>query len=219
MARIRYKSSAKRRGFNPQQLSTAGIDRMREESNRLIQGMRSRHQAEDEQRERERRAMEADQAYQERITKENNAIELRNLQIEAEREVGGINAKIQQSQIDTKATMDILGSIAGFSKTAGKFIAAQQAEQIKNLQGKQVDIGDLLNAQRTEAVGTIAVDAASREEQVQSNEDTRESIKPIVTNPGRLGRVGRAQRDKDFYVSLPGYLNQANTRTFTAANF
>ena len=218
MARIRYKSSAKRRGFKPQQLSTAGIDRMREESNRLIQGMRSRHQAEDEQRERERRAMEADQAYQERITKENNAIELRNLQIEAKREVGGINAKIKQSQIDTKATMDILGSIAGFSKTAGKFIAQQQAEQIKNYQGEQVDIEDLLNAQRTEAVGTIAVDAASREDQVESNEDTRESIKPIVTNPGRLGRVGRAQRDKDFYVSLPGYLNKANTRTFTAAN-
>lgn len=191
---------------------------MRDESNRLIEGMRNRHQAEDKQAERDRRAMEADQAYQERITKENNAIELKNLQIESEREIGGINDKIKQSQIDAKATTDILSSIADFSTTAGKYIADQQAQQIKSYQGQQVDIEDLMNAQRAEALGTIAVDAANIEEQVKSNEDTRESIKPIVTNPGRLGRVGRAHRDRDFLVSLPGHLNKANTRTFTAAN-
>ena len=218
MARIRYKSSAKRRGFNPQQLSTAGITRMREESNRLIEGMRSRHRAEDQQAERERRAMEADQAYQERITRENNAIELKNLQIEAEREIGGINAKIAQSQIDTKATMDILGSIASFSNTASKYIAQQQADQIKNYQGQPVSIQDQLAAQRAEAQGTVALDAINVEDQVKNNEDPRTAYRAPTSNPGRLGRVGRAQKDKDYLASLPGYIDQANTRTFTAAN-
>ncbi len=191
---------------------------MREESNRLIDGMRSRHQAEDEQRERERQAMATDQAYQEQIAKENNAIEIKNLQIEAEREIGGINAKIKQSQIDQKATMDILGSIAGFSKTAGQYVALKQKEEIENQQGQQIDIIDTSSAERTEALGTVAFDAASIEEQVESNADPRENLRPIVANPGRLGRVGRAQMDKDIRVSLPGHLSDSNTRTFTAAN-
>lgn len=218
MARIRYKSSAKRRGFKPQQLSTAGIDRMREESNRLIEGMRSRHQAEDQQRERERRALESDQAYQEQITKENNAIELKNLQIEAEREIGGINAKIQQDAINTKATMDILGSIASFSNTASKAVAQQQANKIKNLQSKPVSIEDDLNAKRAEAQGAIALDAATTEDQIKSNEDPRTSIRANVTNPGRLGAVERAQIDLNYRTQVPVYIDKLRNQQFTAAN-
>ncbi len=195
MARIQYRPSARSRGFSPQQLSTAGIDRMREESNRLIQGMRSRHQAEDEQRERERRAMEADQAYQERITKENNDIELRNLQIEAEREVGGINAKIKQSQIDTKATMDILGSIANFSQSAAKYIDYKQAEAIKDKPVEPYSLEEIRKAQELEAEAGVVLDANSIEESIRSGEDIRLSLKPIVTNPARLNRHQRRYED------------------------
>ena len=218
MARIRYKSSAKRRGFNPQQLSTAGIDRMREESNRLIQGMRSRHQAEDEQRERERRAMEADQAYQERITKENNDIELRNLQIEAEREVGGINAKIKQSQIDTKATMDILGSIANFSQSAAKYIDYKQAEAIKDKPVEPYSLEEIRKAQELEAEAGVVLDANSIEESIRSGEDIRLSLKPIVTNPARLNRHQRRYEDQKFRASAEAYIRAGYKRTFTAAN-
>ena len=218
MARIRYKSSAKRRGFNPQQLSTAGISRMREESNRLIEGMRSRHRAEDQQRERERQALASDQAYQEQITKENNAIELKNLQIEAEREIGGINAKMKQAAIDTKATMDILGSIASFSNTASKAVAQQQANQIKNLQSEPVSIEDDLNAKRAEAQGAVALDAANTEDQIKSNEDPRTAIRANVTNPGRLGPVQRAQTDLNYKTQLPVFIDKSRNQQFTAAN-
>jgi hypothetical protein len=218
MARIRYNPSAKRRGFRTQQLSTAGIDRMREESNRLVQGMRSRHQAEDAQRERERRAMEADQAYQERITKENNAIEQRNLQIEAEREVGGINAKIRQSEIDTKATMDILGSIASFSQSAAKYIDYKQAEDIKNKPIEPYPLEERRKAQRQEAAGGIILDANNVEESIKSGEDIRLSLKPIVTNPARLNRHQRRREDERFRASAEAYIRAGFKREFTAAN-
>lgn len=218
MARIRYKSSAKRRGFKPQELSTVGIARMREESNRLIEGMRSRHQAEDQQRERERQALASDQAYQEQITKENNAIELKNLQIEAEREIGGINAKMQQADIDTKATMDILGSIASFSNTASKAVAQQQANKIKNLQAKPISIEDDLKAKRVEAQGAIALDAVNTEDQIKNNEDPRTAIRANVTNPGRLGPVERAQKDLNYRTQLPVFVDKLRSQQFTAAN-
>ena len=77
MQRIQYRPSARTRGFNPQQLSTAGIDRMREESNRVIRGMERRDRAETAQREREEQAMREDQAYTAEITRVNQAIEMR----------------------------------------------------------------------------------------------------------------------------------------------
>jgi|TARA_Y100000015_G_scaffold24699_1_gene23806 hypothetical protein len=218
MARIRYKSSAKRRGFNPQQLSTAGIDRMREESNRLIQGMRNRHQAEDEQRERERRALESDQAYQEQITKENHEIELRNLQIEAEREIGGINAKIKQSQIDTQATIDILGSIADFSQSAAKYIDFKQAEDIKNKPVEPYSLEERRRAQELEAEAGVVLDANNIEESIRSGEDIRLSLKPIVTNPARLNRHQRRHEDLRFRASAEAYIRAGYKREFTAAN-
>jgi|TARA_R100000482_G_C5131175_1_gene152040 hypothetical protein len=218
MARIRYNPSAKRRGFRTQQLSTAGIDRMREESNRLVQGMRSRHQAEDAQRERERRAMEADQAYQERITRENNAIEQRNLQIEAEREIGGINAKIKQRNIDTQATMSILSSIASFSQTANKYIAQKQAEDIKNTPVEPYPLEERRKAQRLESTGGVILDANNVEDSIKSNEDPRLSLKPIVTNPARLNRNQRRLEDKKFRASAPEYIRAGFKREFTAAN-
>lgn len=224
MARIRYNPSAKRRGFRTQQLSTAGIDRMREESNRLIQGMRSRHQAEDAQRERERRAMEADQAYQERITKENNEIELRNLQIEAEREVGGINAKIRQSEIDTKATMDILGSIASFSITASQAIAKKQADDLTRTLKQQVpgqtygSIEDRINGRRAQAKGGVAYDAWIGEQQLLNNQDPRTSILDFITNPAQTSLVQWHQLDKNTAAGLIAFIDKQKDVEFTAQN-
>lgn len=191
---------------------------MREESNRLIQGMRNRHQAEDEQRERERRALESDQAYQEQITKENHEIELRNLQIEAEREIGGINAKIKQSQIDTQATIDILGSIADFSQSAAKYIDFKQAEDIKNKPVEPYSLEERRRAQELEAEAGVVLDANNIEESIRSGEDIRLSLKPIVTNPARLNRHQRRHEDLRFRASAEAYIRAGYKREFTAAN-
>jgi hypothetical protein len=207
MARIRYKPSAQRRGFKPQQLSTAGISRMREESNRLLAGMRERHRAEDAQFERDRRAMAEDQAYTERITKENNAIELRNLQIEAEREIGGITARMKQAEIDSKAVQDALSSITEFSNTAAKIAAQKQVADLKKqkagLLADPYSSLDTLQAERQNALGTVALDASNFEDQVLSNEDPRVSARTQVSNPGRVGRVERLQTDRNFQTWGP----------------
>ncbi len=57
MARIQYQPAARSRGFAPPKLSTAAIDRMRDESNRLIQGMERRRRAEREQDRQDLQAM------------------------------------------------------------------------------------------------------------------------------------------------------------------
>ena len=49
---------------------------MREESNRIIQGMERRRRAEKEQRDENLQAMRDNAAYTERITKENQAIQM-----------------------------------------------------------------------------------------------------------------------------------------------
>lgn len=81
MARIQFTPATKSKGFDPIQLSTASITRMREEADRVIQGMERNRAAELKQRTDDFQAMKDNQAYTDRITKENNAIELKNKQI------------------------------------------------------------------------------------------------------------------------------------------
>lgn len=180
---------------------------MREESNRLMAGMRERHRAEDAQFEKDRQAMAENQEYTERRTKENNAIELRNLQIEAEREVGGINARMKQAEIDSKAVQNALSSIAEFSSTAAMGLAEKKVEDLKKqkagLLADPYSSLDTLQAERQNALGTVALDASNFEDQVLSNEDPRVSARTQVSNPGRVGRVERLQTDKNFQTWGP----------------
>ena len=66
MARLRHKPSAANVGYKPIQVSRASIDRMREESNRVIANMRLQQQAEYEQRQKVLQSMKEDAAYAER---------------------------------------------------------------------------------------------------------------------------------------------------------
>ena len=63
MARIQYQPAARSRGFAPPKLSTASIDRMRDESNRLIQNMERRRRAEREQDQQDLQAMQSNAEY------------------------------------------------------------------------------------------------------------------------------------------------------------
>ena len=62
MARLRYQPATNPRGFQPIQLSSAGITRMQEENNRVIRNLESRRNAEISQRERDLQAMQQNQA-------------------------------------------------------------------------------------------------------------------------------------------------------------
>ena len=78
MARIQYQPATKTKGFRPIQLTTDGISRMREETNRVVQGMEKNLAAEQRQRKENLQAMQDNAAYTERITKENRDIEVQN---------------------------------------------------------------------------------------------------------------------------------------------
>ena len=62
MARLRYQPATNPRGFQPIQLSSAGIARMQEENNRVIRNLESRRNAEISQRDRNLQAVEQNQA-------------------------------------------------------------------------------------------------------------------------------------------------------------
>lgn len=226
MARIQYRPSAQRRGFRTQQLSTEGISRMREESNRLIQGMERQRRAEAEQRERERIAMVEDQAYTERITKENNAIELRNLKIEAETEVGIIQARQRQSQIDAEATQSILTDIAQFSGTASKFLAKQDAArlqdkidqankvQLKALSEKDVDfLATYQAAKSAQTDGGIVLQTNIVEDGVLTNKPVHETLKNLISNPAYTGRAGQAWENRRAFQIFTALFDRAKLST------
>ena len=234
MARIQYRPSAQRRGFRTQQLSTEGISRMREESNRLIQGMERQRRAEAEQRERERIAMVEDQAYTERITKENNAIELRNLKIEAETEVGIIQAQQKQSQINSQAAQSILTDIAQFSTTASEFLAKQDAarrkEEVDRINALPLPaIGDedlgqfdaIREARRTQTDASIVQGANIIENGVLTNEPVHETLKSLVSNPGYTGRQEQAyvnRRASQVFNALLDRAKLSNEKVFTSVD-
>ncbi len=93
---------------------------MREESNRLIQGMERRRRAEKAQRDENLRAMQDNAAYTERITRENQAIELQNLANQEKQKIADIQGAQRQAQIDAAAQQDIMNSLLGFSQTVQK---------------------------------------------------------------------------------------------------
>jgi hypothetical protein len=100
---------------------------MREESSRIVQGLRETRAAEAKQAATNLRAMEADAAYTERITKENYAIEQQNLQNEQKQILADIQGEQKQAQTDSLAAQTIVESLADFSDTLGKQ-AAQRTE-------------------------------------------------------------------------------------------
>lgn len=234
MARIQYRPTARRKGFRPQQLSTEGISRMREESNRLVQGLQRQRDAEAEQRERERIAMVEDQAYTEKITRENNATELRNLKIEAESKVGAIQAEMRQADIDAEAQQSIINDIAKFSSTASQYIAAKEAqrvqEEVDNANSAPLkaigdkDIGQfkaIEAAKQAQTDGAIIQGANTIESGVLNNEPVHVTVKNLVSNPGYTGRAEQAyvnRRAEQFATELFDRARLSDEKVFTSVD-
>jgi soluble lytic murein transglycosylase-like protein len=196
MARIQYRPSAQRRGFNPQQLSTEGISRMREESNRIIQGLQENRKAEARQREIDRQAMEDNAAYQERMIRENFEIEQQNLVNQQQQKLANIQGESKQAQIDATAATTILDSLVGFSTTLQK----ESARRTKQMIEDQTEIGrqaalavdpqrleEYIRAENARVDGTIAQMGEISANAVESNEDRLETIKNLAGIPGLSG--------------------------------
>ena len=132
MARIRYQPATKTKGFQPIQLSTAGISRMREETNRVVAGMQQNLKAEKEQQQQNLQAMRDNAAYTERITRENKAIEVQNLKNQQLSITQTAERDALQAKYDADATQTVLTSIVDFSETAAKKAAANTAKQLED---------------------------------------------------------------------------------------
>jgi hypothetical protein len=79
MARIKYQPSTKVRGFNPIQISKEGITQLRNENNRVIQGLKNNFEAERAQQERDRAAMAENAGLEQDRIKRDREIQLENL--------------------------------------------------------------------------------------------------------------------------------------------
>ena len=149
MARLQFQPATQRKGFRPVQVSTEGISRMREETNRVVQGMKQNAEAEKAQRDRELQALKEDTAYSEKIAQQNYETEQRNLSQEVQKSRDIAQRDAQQSQYTSQAQQNVLESISAFSVQAQKKAAENTANQLKDQTdiAMSMDISDSLITQ------------------------------------------------------------------------
>jgi len=137
MARLQYQPATKPRGFQPIQLSRAGIARMEEEGNRVIRNLEQERDATIRQRQEDLQAMKENAAYERQAAEKNQKIietnlENERLSIEAEQK-----AKRQQADAKAKSIESTVTGLVNFSVTLGK----QAAEKTKKMIEDQIAEG------------------------------------------------------------------------------
>jgi len=132
MARIRYQPATKTKGFQPIQLTTAGISRMREETSRVVAGMEKNRQAEQKQRAETLKAMQANVDYTEQITKENKKIQVQNFKNEQESITQTAERDELQAKYDNNANQSIISGLQDFSKTVSSIEKKNKARQLED---------------------------------------------------------------------------------------
>ena len=205
MARIQYQPAARSRGFKPRQISTAGISRMREESNRMITNMELNRQAEKEQRDRNLQAIKENNAYTERIQQQNFATEIQNLQAEKNAELGAIQLEAAEAQAKQAQTQNTLNLISSISKTAAQGLQTLDAELLKQdiaaanaafLQTpdeyftpeQQQHAEDAKLGQSKRAQGSVKYNADVTALDAQIGAPQYQTFRSIASNPGLKGR-------------------------------
>ena len=119
MAR-KFSGAARARGFSPIQVSDANINRMREENQRILEGMRARQESIRQNDERALQAMKEDSAYYDKVRQREYRIADQNVRTEIQQ--AQYDAAAEQSQIatDAKAMETFISGITDFSVTAKK---------------------------------------------------------------------------------------------------
>lgn len=117
---VQYRGAARARGFSPQQVSDAAISRMREDSNRTLQGMREAARADIEQRQRISAEVKANQQYEKGAREQNFKIQTQNQQTQLRQTQLDSQVALQQLEIDQAAQTKIFENVANLSQTAAK---------------------------------------------------------------------------------------------------
>ena len=125
MKQVQYRRAAQGVGFRPIQISGNEIARMREESTRVVQGMRDVRDAEIKERERQLADEKEAQRLEARLRDRNRQVETKNQQQVLTGLQQEARAKEQQFQQNKQDQTTILNSIANISQTASKVYQEQ----------------------------------------------------------------------------------------------
>ena len=202
MARLQFKPSTQRKGFNPVQVSAAGISRMSEETNRVIQGMKENAEAEKAQRDRELQALKEDTAYSEKIAQQNYQTEQENLKQKVQKSRDIAQRDAQQSQYTSQAQQNVLKDLSAFSTQARDQQKANEAKQLKDQTdiAMSIDISGSLITQEAltnynKNVSTLTQGAAQETTQIIENQinsgGTLHSTSRALADAAGLSAVGR----------------------------
>lgn len=134
MKQVQYRRAAQSSGFRPAQVSGNEIARMREESGRVVQGMRDQRDAEIKDRQSQLSQEKEGQQLERRLREKNRQVETANHQRELtglQQEARARDLQFQQNQQDNA---NILKSISTLSESAGKAYGAYvEAEEDKEI--------------------------------------------------------------------------------------
>jgi len=117
---VQFRGATKSKGFSPQQVSDAAISRMREDSNRTLQGMREAARADIEQRQRISAEVKANQQYEKGAREKNFQIQTQNQQTQLRQTQLDSQTALEQLEIDQAAQTKIFENVANLSQTAAK---------------------------------------------------------------------------------------------------
>jgi len=197
MARLQYQPATRPRGFQPIQLSRAGIARMEEESNRIIRGMERQRDAEIRQRDSDLQDMRDNSEYERRARDRNQDIENRNFENEQLAIQNQAKSRQAQAQADEQAFKSTVGALVDFSVTAGK-VAAERTKQMiidQTEEGRQARLTEYrnnpeaqINFNTTESqigIETVKADNITQLAGAKGLETPNETSKSLLANPGR----------------------------------
>ena len=225
MARIQYQPAARSRGFAPPKLSTAAIDRMRDESNRLIQGMERRRRAEREQDRQDLQAMQSNAEYTRDMEEVNFKTRLYNEEQKNKQELAKIASQAKKDQ----APYEILQGLAAFAPAIGKELAsrAKRDTERRIAIARTAELGDIEGvasyflARRTQTNGSIQLNAEIAEDAALKGQDPVETLKNHVANPAIVGASRRVYDNRtasSLYNTLLDKYTSTTDAVFTAPN-
>ena len=197
MARLQYQPATKPRGFQPIQLSRAGIARMEEEGNRVIRNLQQQQAATNDQRRETLQAMQANSAYENQAReRDQRTLEgnIKNDQIARENER---KFKIAEADRKSKNLDSAVTSLVGLSKTLGKQAAERTKQMIvdQTAEGAQFRRQEYLNSPELKANFATAesqIDVVSEEydqkvllDGAKGFDSSLETARNLAANPGR----------------------------------
>ena len=167
MKQVQYRRAAQSSGFRPVQISGNEIARMREESARVVQGMREQRNAEIKDREAQLAQEKEGQALERRLREKNRQIETANHQRQLtglQQEARATQAQFEQNQRDNA---QILKGLTTLSDSAGKaYKAYVEAEEDKEINRQLEEFYENPNDHILTAVrGEIGLDIQDEQEQ------------------------------------------------------